>query len=473
MVGSVAFIPNGRLLATGSFDNKVTIWDVQTGAIQRTLDGHMGPVSAVAFSPPDGRYIASVSYDRLAQVWDVATGQLISTLSGHVGLVLGLAFTRDGKRLATVGHEDRVVKLWDPLTGQEVLALKGHTNFCHCVTINRDGWRLASSGTDKLIRLWDAGPLAHHSGRKLLEMHHDHEVWSVAFSPDGRQVASTGWDSTFRLWDAINGRPLHTFQLPNVAFCVRYSPGDGKLLATAVGMSLGADTRLYVWDAATREPLFSPPEHIGNPFCLEFSPDGQYVLKSAQDQMARHYVQVRHAQTGNVVGTFADHLQDIWAIKFSPDGQYVATASSDWTLKLWRWNPASLDDGATAIWSAEMQAVGFADKIAFSPNGDWLLTVAENNSIRIRNAHDGTPLYTLTGHTGHVFAVAASPNGKLFASGGVDTTIRLWDATEDPPQEIYKLRGHTGLISSLAFSPDSRRLVSCSRDRTVKIWDVG
>jgi WD40 repeat protein len=71
-----------------------------------------------------------------------------------------------------------------------------------------------------------------------------------------------------------------------------------------------------------------------------------------------------------------------------------------------------------------------------------------------------------------VFAVASSPDGRFFASGGVDTTIWLWDATRDPPQKLYKLRGHTNVVSSLAFSPDSKRLVSGSRDKTVKIWDV-
>jgi WD40 repeat protein/tRNA A-37 threonylcarbamoyl transferase component Bud32 len=470
MVSCVAYNPTGRLVAAGSFDNRITVWDVQTGVVERTFDGHRGPITAVAFSPLDAQRLASASYDRLAKIWDLTTGEEFATLAGHLGLVLGAAYSRDGRRLATCG-EDRVVKLWDTASGREILSLKGHTSFCQCVAISRDGRRLASSGTDGIIRLWDAGPLDRHAGRRYLELLHDHEVWSVTFSPDGRQVASAGWDQTVRIWDALDGRALHTLPLSSAGFCVRYSPRGGGNLAATAGMSLGGDTRLYLWDTSTWTPAFPPAEHSGNPFCVEFSPDGQHVLKPAQDQSSNHFVQVWDPQTGKVVGRFTDHPQDIWAIRFSPDGRYVATGGADYTLKLWRWNPTSFRE-TSEIWSAELPKVGFADRLAFSPNGAWLVSGGDDKTVRVWSVNDGTLLHSLSGHTGHVFAVAFSPDGKLFASGGEDTTIRLWDATQNPPREIYKLRGHVSVISSLAFSPDSMRLVSGSRDRTVKIWDL-
>jgi WD40 repeat protein len=237
-------------------------------------------------------------------------------------------------------------------------------------------------------------------------------------------------------------------------------------------MSTGADTQLYVWDTTKWTPAFPPAEHNGNPFSVEFSRDGKYVLRSAQDQASRHFVQVWDAQTGSVLGSFAEHRQDIWAIKSSPDGRTVATAGSDYTMKLWSWNPQSFG-AMREIWKTESQKVGFADRFAFSSNGAWVLTGSDDTTVRIWSANDGTLLHELEGHTGHVFAVAASPDSTLFASAGEDTTIRLWDATQNPPREIHKLRGHIGVINSLAFSSDSRRLVSGSRDRTVKIWEIG
>jgi WD40 repeat protein len=264
---------------------------------------------------------------------------------------------------------------------------------------------------------------------------------------------------------------VETFPLPSAAFCVRFSPLVGKYLAATSGMSLGSDKRLYVWGSATWAQVFPPPEHSGNPFCLEFSPDGKHVLKPAQDQNSRHFVQVRDASTGNLMGSFAEHAQDIWAIKFSADGRSVVTGGTDYEMKLWRWNPANFDE-ITEIWRAELPKVGFADMLAFSPNGACVVTGGDDKTVKVRSTADGALFHSLSGHTGHVFAVAFSSDAKLLASGGEDTTIRLWDATKDPPREIDKLRGHIGVISSLAFSPDGRRLVSGSRDRTVKVWDL-
>jgi WD40 repeat protein/serine/threonine protein kinase len=471
LVGSVAFSPHGQLLAAGSFDNKVYIWNIeQKNAKPRILDGHMRPVSAVAFSPIDGRYVASASYDRLVKVWDVTTGESVSTLRGHVGLVVDLAFTPDGKRLATVGHEDALVKLWEPLAEREILSLKGHSNFCHCIAISSDGSRFASSGIDGTIRFWDAEPLAPDAHRWIWEGRHDHEVWCAAFSPDGGQVASASWDGTVKFWDVNDRRELHTFELSRVAFCVRFHPKDGKYLAATAGVSLRGDTGLFLWDTVTKAPVFKPIDHTGNPYCFEFSPDGDYLLKPAQADKI-HFVEVRNSRTGQQVGKFANHQEDIWAIQFSPDGQTVVTSSNDRTIAAWRWNPTISHD-AKPIWTQKLNAIGFADKMAFIRDGDWLLTVGEDNSVTAWNAADGTELRKLAGHTAHVFAVASSPDGRFFASGGVDTTIWLWDATRDPPQKLYKLRGHTNVVSSLAFSPDSKRLVSGSRDKTVKIWDV-
>jgi WD40 repeat protein len=195
------------------------------------------------------------------------------------------------------------------------------------------------------------------------------------------------------------------------------------------------------------------------------------LLKCATGRNSRYFVEVWNAQTGEVAGSFADHIQDIWGLKFSPDGQSVVTTSTDKTTKLWHWRPGNWGN-TTPIWTIPLSIMGNSDRLAFSPKGDRLLIVADNNTVKIWDTADGTLVHTLAGHTGHVIAVAYTHDGMHIVTGAGDTTIRLWDATSNPPNEIHKLRGHLGAISSLAISSDDKLLVSGSRDKTVKVWDL-
>jgi hypothetical protein len=193
-VSGVAFSPDGRLLATGSRDATVRLWDVTAGTTRRSLVSHTGETSGVAFSP-DGTLLATAGDDRIVRLWDVAAGMTVRSLAGHTGYVYCVAFSPDGTILAT-GSRDRTVRLWDTGTGAFLHILTGHIGAVSGVAFSPDGITLATGSLDRTVRLWDTG-----TGTFLHVLTgHTREVQAVAFSPDGVALASTSADRTIRLW---------------------------------------------------------------------------------------------------------------------------------------------------------------------------------------------------------------------------------------------------------------------------------
>ena len=152
----MAFSPDGQTLASGSADNTVHLWDVQTGEELKTLEtGDF--VSSVSFSP-DGRLLASSgSDDNTIRLWNVATGETVNTLRGHTDYISSVVFSPDGRTLAS-GSGDDTIRLWNAATGETVNTLRGHTDSVSSVSFSPDGRTLASGSADNTIRLWNLTP---------------------------------------------------------------------------------------------------------------------------------------------------------------------------------------------------------------------------------------------------------------------------------------------------------------------------
>ena len=153
-VFSVAFSPDSKLVASGSSDNTVKIWDAATGACTQTLEGHSDYVRSVAFSP-DSKLVASGSYDKTVKIWDTATGVYTQTLEGHSGFVCSVAFSPDSKLVAS-GSYDKTVKIWDAATGACTQTLEGHSGSVNSVAFSPDSKLVASGSNDNTVKIWDA-----------------------------------------------------------------------------------------------------------------------------------------------------------------------------------------------------------------------------------------------------------------------------------------------------------------------------
>ena len=196
-VNSVVFSSDGRILASGSKDKTVRLWDANTGRHIRTITGHTASVNSVVLSP-DRQTLATGSKDKTVRLWDANTGRHIRTITGHTASVKSVVLSPDGRTLATGGGwEDHTVRLWDARTGRHIRTITEHTDEVNSVVFSPDGRILASGSKDKTVRLWDA-----RTGRHIRTIT-GHTVWveSVAFSPDGQTLATGSVDTTIRLWD--------------------------------------------------------------------------------------------------------------------------------------------------------------------------------------------------------------------------------------------------------------------------------
>ena len=251
----------------------------------------------MAYSP-DGRRLASASFDHKVKIWDPSTGQETLTLHGHTDTAIAVAFSPDGQRLASAS-EDGTIRIWDasPIEdppARELLTLTGHTDVVRAVAYSRDGRLIASSGDDAIIRIWDAD-----NGRSVRFFRgHNVSVRGLAFSPDGRRIASADRGRTIRVWDLETGSVVFTIDDEDAeqSMGIAYSP-DGRFLATASGGCVD------VWDATTGEHKGSHPEHVWIMYCVAFSHDGGRIASGSRNGA----VKVSDASNGRLIRNLSEN----------------------------------------------------------------------------------------------------------------------------------------------------------------------
>ncbi len=270
-VNDLVFSADGALLAAASGSpsvaGEVRIFKTKGAVPVRTIAGHADAVYTLAISP-DGATLATGSYDQKIKLWDLKTGNELRTLEGHNGGVFDLAFRPDGKTLASASA-DRTVKLWDVATGARLDTLSESTKELHAVAWTPDGSRVIAGGVDNRIRVWAVSPTAKEGTNKLATSQFAHEgsILRLAFSADGKTIISSADDKTVKLWNAADVSPVRALPpQPDWPTALAFAPGDK---AAIVGR---LDGSVEFYDLASGN--VSPPPPPAKPELTAAEPRG-------------------------------------------------------------------------------------------------------------------------------------------------------------------------------------------------------
>ncbi|HZZ82745.1 MAG TPA: WD40 repeat domain-containing protein, partial [Gemmataceae bacterium] len=481
-VSSITFSPDGKRIAFGS-STSIVVMDADPDKEIRTLKNGPSTIASLVFSP-DSKILAAKGHDQKVRLWDANSGEVLHELGSAVPMqggggnafVLGgffgaaeirdLAFSRDSKFIAVGGAQ--APRFYNVGTGKEQTpAGGGHKAGVSSLLLAPDSKTMLSSGADHVIRRWNAS-----TGEEISQFTHPDGTVAVAFSPDAKTIALANIDGTIRLHSADSGKELHKVKAHQNGVAAIVFSANSKLLASRGT----ADNKINIFDVDTgrqRQSILIPPDGpampggfgaVRNAFShgLAFSPDGAHIASTIGSAFRQNVIVNGQLQTIEATSTIRTwdvatgkalreiklpSQRSVAAIVYSPDGRLIASDNNDQTVSLWELasgrervrmgeahlgnlasNPPAMDGVVILGGRRLLMTSQTLPSIAFAPDGERIAT-RFGNDVKVWDPWHAKEIANFKGHSGPVGPVVFAPDGRSAASGSVDTTILVWDLT--------------------------------------------
>lgn len=425
------------------------------------------------------------------RIIDFHSGDVVTRLQGHASVVLSLAFSPDSRWLLS-GSADMTARLWNigkdrtsPVSTESEMVLEGHTEPIYAVAFTPDGRRAVTGSDDDTLRLWQLPDNNRATARvaptAILRGHSDN-VASAAFTPDGRYLLSGSDDKTIRLWDAHSGEFVKVLGRVNRSIgSISISP-NSRYVITGIGGPGSGGNESDVFSIPSGRKVTSFTKHDNIVLATAISPDGRLAATGGGDDNA---IYLWDLQSGQVVRKLGGNTSTVWSVGFSSDGTRIGWGKTWGSGGLFARNDL---EQSMSLREDGQWRVGLESSLPSRSGGGgegWIRGLSKVGSVSIATPNgqihptleirrNGRLVKAITPMQGNVSvdhrSLTLTPDGSLAISGGSWGVISAYDTRDG--ERVREFVGHTGDVWGVAVSPDGRWLVSGSYDQTVKLWDI-
>lgn len=473
-ISCYSFSPDSRFVITGSTDNSLILWNIESGRQVRVFNRHAEPIRSVCFSP-DGTKILTSSADNTAKVFEVVTGNLLTSIKLQDADLELAFFSPDGTKIIIYDGRDGVY-VYSSETGRQLFLFSRSYGI-----MNTDG--IIHPDHQRIISAKDYASFFVcniTTGDTLKEIEFD-KAFMMNFSPNGKYIAASSTKLFTQVFDATSYKLLYTL-VDGTEECdgcntKHVFSNTGNYLLT---MSNKVDAVL--WDLTTGKKIRAFNSIRERPYSLKFSADDSHILISFDTELYVYEVKTGkeklHLLSENISYfdfSFSANNEMILMPGTNNEALLYDVAAGKKKKSLQGFLNKTRDDGLRfnySYWSDQriLKFISMKRQIALSPDGKSFVVGNIDSSAMIISSETGKILHHLTGHRQVVFAFDYSPDGKYLATAGGDRAVIIWETATG--KLMHKLTGHQELIFDLKFNEDGSKLSSGSWDGTMRIWDL-